>query len=114
MLGVVFTEFMEMVENKFSFDVADKVLEASGVGADSGFTAIAYYDHADLVRLVAALKGATGLEIDELMQTFGAHLFSRFSVNYPELFESTAGSLDFLERVEDYILVEVRNLTPEA
>ena len=55
MLGVVFTEFMEMVEEEFSFDVADEIMEISGVGVETGFTAVQEYSHTDMVKLVAAL-----------------------------------------------------------
>lgn len=75
MLGMVFTEFMEMVEEKFSFDVADEIMEKAGVGNESGFTAVADYDHNDIIKLVVALHQVTGIEVDDLVQTFGEHLF---------------------------------------
>ncbi|MTH95844.1 heme NO-binding domain-containing protein [Roseibium sp. RKSG952] len=114
MLGVVFTEFMEMVETEFSFDTADEILELSGIGGDRGFTAVQDYDHNDMVRLVAALHKVTGLEIDTLIMTFGSHLFSRFRVTHAQFFDGATGSLEFLENIEEYIHVEVKKLYPNA
>jgi len=114
MLGVVFTEFIEMVEEKFSYDTADQIIENSGVGINSGFTAVENYDHADLVKLIGALRNVTGIEVDQLIRQFGEHLFFRFTVSYPELFDGEKSSLDFLEGVEGYIHVEVKKLYPHA
>jgi hypothetical protein len=114
MLGVVFTEFMEMVEDVFSFDMADKVLEISGVGSDVGFTAVQDYDHTLMVKMVAALSKQTEMPIDDLIQAFGKHLFGRFSITHSHFFNEATSSLDFLENIEDYIHVEVKKLYPNA
>lgn len=114
MLGVVFTEFMEMVEDKFSFDVADEIMSRAGLEDAAAYTAVAEYDHNDIIKLVVALHQVTDIEIDDLVQAFGTHLFERFATRYPELFSGVSSSLDFLERVEGYIHVEVRKLYPNA
>jgi len=114
MLGVVFTEFMEMVEDKFSFDIADEIMELSGVGGDTGFTAVQDYDHNDMVKLIAALHKVTGIEIDTLIVVFGEHLFGRFTVTHSHFFDKSESSLDFLQKIEEYIHVEVKKLYPNA
>jgi 5'-3' exonuclease len=114
MLGVVFTEFMEMVEDEFSFDVADEIMEISGVGVETGFTAVQEYSHTDMVKLVAALHKVTGMEIDALITAFGQHLFQRFTVTHSQFFSGSTCSLDFLENIEGYIHVEVKKLYPNA
>ncbi|MDW1810083.1 heme NO-binding domain-containing protein, partial [Vibrio sp. Vb2362] len=45
MKGIIFTEFMELVEEKFGLDVLDQVLDLSN---DEGvYTAVGSYDHKD-------------------------------------------------------------------
>ncbi|WP_417795590.1 heme NO-binding domain-containing protein [Terasakiella pusilla] len=114
MLGAVFTEFLEMVEERFSYDLADKVLENAGLGDTAAFTAVGNYDHKQMVKLVVALSEETGTPIDDLIKVFGAHLFGQFVKKYPMFFADNGCSLDFLEGIEDKIHRQVLKLYPNA
>jgi hypothetical protein len=112
--GVVFTEFMEMVESRMGLDMLDRIITEAGLPNDGAYTSVGTYDHAELVRLVTALSRATGLSNGELVFVFGKHLFARFIVNYPALFIHATDAFDFLSRVDGVIHVEVRKLYPDA
>ncbi len=59
MKGIIFTEFMELVEEKFGLDVLDQVLDLSN---DEGvYTAVGSYDHKDLVKLIVNLSKVSGV-----------------------------------------------------
>lgn len=112
MKGIVFTEFLEMVEDAHGLDVVDRLLEAAGV--DGAYTSVGTYDHAELIGLVTALAGETGADPSELVRTFGRHLFDRFVEGYPQFFDGVPNAIEFLARIEDYIHVEVRKLYADA
>lgn len=114
MKGVVFTEFMELVESRMGLDMLDRIITEAQLPNDGAYTSVGTYDHAELVRLVMALSSATGLAIPALVHMFGQHLFQRFSVGYPALFADAANAYDFLSRIDDVIHVEVRKLYPDA
>ncbi|HEY0488532.1 MAG TPA: heme NO-binding domain-containing protein [Telluria sp.] len=114
MKGVVFTEFMELVESRMGLDMLDRIIGEADLPNDGAYTSVGTYDHAELVRLVTALSNATGLTTSELVLMFGEHLFTRFSVGYPALFGDVGNSFDFLERIDGVIHVEVRKLYPDA
>jgi len=114
MKGVVFTEFLEMVEDHFSPDIADQIIEASDLPSGGVYTAVGTYDHAEIVALVQNLSAETKLGIDELLHTFGKHLFGRFVEGYPGFFEGEQDAFTFLKSVEEYIHVEVKKLYPDA
>ena len=114
MKGVVFTEFLEMVESKFSADVADQIIEESELPSGGIYTTVGTYDHDEMCSLVEALGKHTGLSTPELLRAFGEYLFGRFEAGYPAFFESTTSALEFLSKVDDYIHVEVRKLYPDA
>ena len=114
MKGVVFTEFLEVVEAKFSVDLADQILDGSELDSGGVYTAVGTYHHGEMVTLVAALSERTDIAIPDLLRAFGEYLFSTFETKYPGFFESSRGALDFLSRVDDYIHVEVRKLYPDA
>jgi hypothetical protein len=114
MKGVVFTEFMELVESRMGLDMLDRIITEAQLPNDGAYTSVGTYDHAELVRLVMALSSATGLAIPALVHMFGQHLFQRFSVGCPALFADAANAYDFLSRIDDVIHVEVRKLYPDA
>lgn len=114
MKGVVFTEFLEMVESKFSADIVDQILEDSDLPSGGIYTTVGTYDHDEMISLVTELGKHTGLSTPELLRVFGEHLFGRFAAGYPAFFESTNSALEFLAKVDDYIHVEVRKLYPDA
>jgi len=114
MKGVVFTEFLEMVEDSFSPGVADRIIEASDLPSGGAYTAVGTYNHAEIVTLVQKLSVETKLSVDELLHTFGKHLFGRFVEGYPGFFEGEQDAFQFLQSVEEYIHVEVKKLYPDA
>lgn len=114
MLGMVFTEFLEMVETRFSPDMADAILEEANPPNGGAYTAVGYYDHAEMVALLLALARQTGQPVPALLQAFGQYLFSRFVTAYPMLFETPRDAFALLASVDNYIHVEVHKLYPSA
>jgi hypothetical protein len=114
MKGIVFTEFLEMVESKFSPELADSIIEGTELPSGGAYTTVGTYDHSEMIKLVTCLSNETGIGPAELMQSFGLYLFERFYVLFPQYFKGINSSFHFLEQIEDYIHVEVRKLYPEA
>ena len=48
MLGVVFTEFVEMVEDSFGEEVADEMLEMSKLASGGVYTAVGTYSYQEI------------------------------------------------------------------
>lgn len=114
MKGVVFTEFLQMVEEKFSLDVLDRVIGDAALPNDGAYTAVGTYDYREMVRLVSSLSAATQVPVADLLRAFGEQLFRRFTVLYPEFFQVPASVFEFLQGVEKRIHTEVRKLYPDA
>ena len=115
MKGIVFSEFLEMVEDRFSPEVADRILSRSELKqADGSFTRVGTYHHGDLVSLVISLSQESGVDVPDLIKAFGQYLFGRFVAEYPAQFEGIASATDFLKRVHDYVHVDVKKLYPDA
>ena len=114
MKGVVFTEFIEMVESHFSPEMADRIITAARLPSGGAYTAVGTYDHGEMWSLAVELSKASNIPVPELMRSYGRHLFGRFAVSHPRLFEGTKSAFDFLQSLENVIHVEVRKLYPEA
>lgn len=111
---MVFTQFLEMVEDRFSPEVADAIIVRADLPSGGAYTSVGTYDHAEIIALVSELSQETGLPTPALVSAFGEHLFQRFSELYPRFFGDKTSAFDFLKSVEHYIHVEVRKLYPDA
>jgi hypothetical protein len=114
MKGVVFTEFMDMVEESFGMEMVDRIIAKSDLSTDGAYSAVGTYDHRELVRLVMSLSAETGTPVPDLLRAYGEHLFIRFSKRYPVFFQKPRSSFEFLNSVEHTVHVEVRKLYPDA
>ncbi|HAT84794.1 heme NO-binding domain-containing protein [Cohaesibacter gelatinilyticus] len=114
MKGIVFTEFIELMETKFGADLAEQVIMDSNLPSGGAYTSVGTYSHDEIVALVITLSQKTGIEISDLIQAFGTHLLKRFSILFPEFFSEVPVVTDFLSNVDDYIHGEVLKLYPDA
>lgn len=114
MKGMVFTEFLEMVELRWSIDLVDQIIADAAPPSGGAYTAVGTYDHEELVALIVALARRTGQTTHALVHAFGRYLFGRFVVLFPNFFVGVAHPFDFLEGIERVIHVEVRKLYPDA
>ncbi|GJM63637.1 heme NO-binding domain-containing protein [Persicobacter diffluens] len=114
MKGVVFTEFIDMVEDKFGFTTVDNIIENSNLPSGGAYTAVGTYDYHEMLSLVANLHKETQIGVEDLMKVFGEHLFSRLASLYPHFMEGVTDPFEFLATIENYIHVEVKKLYPDA
>ncbi len=114
MKGVVFTEYLEMVESAFGPAVADRMITEANTPSAGVFTAVGTYDHTELVAMVVRLSAITATPADALVRAFGEHLFGRFAVLFPRFFVGVTSPFAFLSGLESYIHPEVRKLYPDA
>jgi len=114
MKGIVFTEFLTMVEESFSLDMVDTIIEKSDLPSGGSYTSVGTYSHTEIADLVTNLSKESDISIPILLKTFGTYLFHSLARHYPEFVEEASDPLDFLEQVETYIHVEVKKLYPDA
>ncbi|MGB0466965.1 MAG: heme NO-binding domain-containing protein [Pontibacterium sp.] len=114
MLGIVFTEFMELVEEKFSPEILDDILDNTDLDSEGVYTSVGYYNHHDMIKMVVALSKRVDVPVDDLIEAFGEHLFTVLISNYPMLAGESDSTLDFLETVDSSIHREVIKLYPQA
>ncbi len=114
MKGIVFTEFLEMVEGTFGLETTDKVINASKVTNNGAYTAVGTYDHKDILEMVSALSTLVKSPVSGLVKVFGNYLAKVFVKKFPEFFLTEKTTFDFLMSIDSYIHVEVRKLYPDA
>lgn len=114
MKGIVFTEFLEMVEKEFGYDMVDDIIEASDLPSNGVYTAVGTYEFSEITQLLGNLSERTKIDIPTLLNSYGKYLFHTFEKNYTPFFEKQTNAFDFLESIENHIHVEVKKLYPDA
>ncbi|MEZ4883671.1 MAG: heme NO-binding domain-containing protein [Chitinophagales bacterium] len=111
MKGVVFTEFLEMVEDKFGYETVDSIIVKSEVKSQGAYTSIGTYPSSEMFALVEQLSDEQNIPFSTLLNVFGNYLFHRFAKIYHPLgFEEMKSSFDLLESIEEHIHIQVQKL----
>lgn len=114
MKGIVFTKFLEMIEETDGYEIVDKILldvkpESGGV-----YTAVGTYPHSEIVSMVVSYAKHKQIEVPVALRSFGRYLFDVFYNSYSAFFEPGQTAFDFLESIDNYIHIEVAKLYPDA
>lgn len=114
MKGIIFTQFFEMVSEKFSPEMLEKLIDESNLASGGAYTDIGTYDYQELIRLITHLSTETHIPISELEIAYGKYLFRKFVTRYYDLMIMSQSAFDFLSKIDSYIHVEVKKLYPDA
>lgn len=114
MLGIVFTEFFDMVEQQFSAEMVEHLIEDVQPASGAIYTSVGYYSHQELVAYVLALAKRSEVPVSELVRRFGHHLFAAFARHYQDMLTPYSSTMQLLQQVDSHIHVEVKKLYPDA
>ncbi len=116
MKGVVFTEFLDMIDDKFGYETTETIIENSigELSTGGAYTAIGTYPHSEIIALVVSLSNHTNIPVSQLVQVFGEHLLGQFAKNYRIFFDNVKDVFSFLKSIDNHIHVEVKKLYPDA
>lgn len=114
MKGIVFTEFLEMVEDKFGLEMVDYIVESSELKSKGAYTSIGTYDFVEMLQLIGHLSKKTAIAPEKLIYEYGLYFFNYLQKTYPNIFEQYQTPVEFLKSVEGHIHVQVRKIYPDA
>jgi len=114
MKGIVFTEFLDLVEDKFGIEMVDTIITNAELASNGSYTAIGTYEFSEMLQLLKNLSKNTGISTDELLLIYAEHFFHVLKSSYPQLLEKYTNPIDLLASIEGHIHVEVRKIYPDA
>lgn len=114
MKGLVFREFLTMVENEYGYETVDVIIENSKVHSKGIYTRVGTYPHSEMFALVSELSTKVDVPVNQLLFLFGKYVFNVFKAGYPKFFEGKKSSFELFADVEDIIHIEVLKLYPDA
>ena len=94
MKGIVFTEFLDLVEDKFGLEMVDQIISESELDSDGVYTAVGTYAFSEMFQLLTSLSKNTGLDADTLLLVYGEHFFNVIETSYPGLLATFKGPID--------------------
>ena len=114
MKGIVFTEFLELVEDKFGLKMVDDIITSSTLESEGVYTAVGTYSFSEMLQLLTHLSENTGISIDNLLLVYAEHFFSVIENSYPGLLATYKDPIEMISSIENHIHVEVRKIYPDA
>ena len=114
MKGIVFREFIQMVEDQFSIETADSIINSSSLASGGSYTSIGTYPHEEMLALVKQLSLRSGRSTSDLLRHFGRHLFHRFAMIHPQYVITHSSAFELLTVLDGHIHKEVHKLYKDA
>jgi hypothetical protein len=114
MKGIVFTEFLDLVEEKFGLEMVDKIIYQSELASEGIYTSVGTYSFSEMLQLVTNLSDNTGISTDDLLLVYAEHFFGLIERSYPGLLATYKDPIEMLASIENHIHVEVQKIYPEA
>ncbi|WP_299551196.1 heme NO-binding domain-containing protein [Seonamhaeicola sp.] len=114
MKGIVFTEFLDLVEDKFGLEMVDKIISSSDLESGGVYTSVGTYKFSEMLQLLQHLSANTGIAIDDLLLVYAEHFFGVLEESYPGLLATYSDPIDLLSSIENHIHIEVQKIYPDA
>lgn len=114
MKGIIFTEFLDLVEDKFGLEVVDEIISNSELESEGVYTSVGTYSFSEMLQLLQHLSKKTAISIDNLLLAYAEHFFSVIENSYPGLLATYKDPIEMISSIENHIHVEVRKIYPDA
>ena len=114
MIGIIFTEFLTLVDNTFGENVCELIIERAELPSGGAYTVVGNYHFDEMTNLITELSLETKIPIEKLLLIYGEYLFGRREKIYPESLTKHKCVFDLLEHLDSQIHVEVKRLYPDA
>lgn len=114
MKGIVFTEFLEMVESEYGLEIVDSIIDESKIKSKGIYTSIGTYDFSEMQSLLTLLSKKAGKPIDELIFDFGKYFFGYIEKKHADIISLYDNAFDFATSIESHIHVHVRKIYADS
>lgn len=114
MKGIVFTEFLELVEDKFGLEMVDDIITNSELKSEGVYTSVGTYSFSEMLQLLQNLSNNTNISIDNLLLIYGEHFFEVVKKSYPKFLLTYNDPIEMISSIENHIHVEVKKIYQDA
>lgn len=114
MKGILFTEFLQLVENNYGLETVDKIIQESDLSTNGAYTSVGKYEFSEMLSLLNNLSKHTHLSVDELLLVYSEHFFKVLSESYLNIIARYASPLELIASIDEHVRVEVLKIYPDS
>jgi hypothetical protein len=114
MKGLIFTEFLDMVEQRYSAEVVEQMIAAAQLPSGGAYTSVGNYDHGEIWSMVCELSKVCDTPVPDLFKAYGEYLFARLASSYAQHLQGMNSAFDLLQSLDSVIHGEVHRLYSDA
>lgn len=114
MKGIVFTEFLVLVEQEFGMEILDNIIIKSKLPSQGAYTTIGTYDFLEMQNLLGNLSNETGISTNELLYLYGKFFFNMITSYHKDILNMYNSPLEMLASIESHIHVQVKKIHIDA
>jgi Haem-NO-binding len=114
MIGVLFTDLIDMIEAQYSPAIADAILTPPGLASRGVYTSVGVYEYREFNQLLERFAAQVGANRTVLLQQFGRFHFIRLMRLYPHLVAGLTDTFSLLARIDHPIHSTVVSLHVNA
>lgn len=114
MKGIIFRNFLEMVEAQFGYETVDAIISKANLPSGGSYTSVGSYHVSEIVALVSELSRRENIAVPLLLQAYGEYLFNQLAKSHGHHLEGMTSAFDLLKRIDLVIHQEVRKIYQDA
>lgn len=114
MKGIIFTEFFDLVEEAFGFEIAAQLIDQCDLPSGGAYTAVGTYDHTEILALVGMLSKLTAVPAPALLVSYGKFLYPKLHAQLGSMGLNFGSSFELFKALHEVIHPEVLKLYPDA
>ena len=114
MKGIIFTSFIDFVEEQFDATVVEDMLDGSELSTGGAYTIVGTYPSRELLDMAGFIIKRYDLEPSSFLQSLGEFTFGKLVGRYDTLVSEFRDSFDCIYHVDQTIHKNVRKLYPDA
>lgn len=114
MKGIIFTEFLDLVEERFGLEMVDQIICQSRLESQGAYTSIGTYNFYEFLQLLHHLSKNKSISIINLLEVYAVQIFSAMDTIHPEVLTSYKNPIEMIAAMNDHIeiIFNIKNATP--
>jgi hypothetical protein len=103
MKGIIFTEFLDLVEERFGLEMVDKIICQSRLESEGIYTSIGTYSFYEFLQLLHNLSKNNSISIINLLRVYATQIFSAMDTIHPDMLKSYNDSIEMIAAMNQHI-----------
>lgn len=112
MVGFIFTELIEMVEERYGYEVIDRVILSLDLDSNGVYTSVKSYPDCEYFQLIDQLANEVGVDDESLQLDFGKFLFKSSLRRFAPILMDVDDSIGFFKTMHHHLNTNFSKIYP--